>query len=94
MLTLPIEGLRESRDHAATIFFAQAGAGGKAEALVEEAGADLAAVHFGGGEDGLEVHGLPDRTGFDVLGFEREADLLARDTGNRGIDGQAGEPAG
>jgi hypothetical protein len=39
-------------------------------------------VHFGGGEDGLEVHGLPDGTGFDVLGFERETDLLARDAGD------------
>ena len=62
--------------------------------MVEKAGTDLAAVHLGGSEDRLEVHGLPDRAGFDVLGFEREADLLTGDTGNRGIDGQAGEPAG
>ena len=83
-----------ARDHTIPIFFAQAGAGRETEALVEEAGADLAAMHFSGSEDGLEVHGLPDGTGFDVLGFEGEADLLAGDTSNRRIDGQAGEPAG
>ena len=65
-----------------------------AEALAEEAFADLAAVHFGAGEDGLEVHGLPCGPGFDVLRFECETDLLAGDAGNLRIDGQAGQPAG
>ena len=93
MLTLPGEGLREGRDHAIAILFRHAGAGGKAEALVEEAFADFAAVHFGAGEDGLEMHGLPDGAGLDVLGFERATDLLAGDAGDLGIDGEASEPA-
>ena len=94
MLTLPGEGLRKGRDDAIAVFFVHARTGGQAQTMLEEAFADFAAVHFGGSENGLEVHGLPDRTGLDILGFEREADLLARDTSNRGIDGQAGEPAG
>jgi hypothetical protein len=57
--------------------------------LLEEAVADFAAMHLGGGEDGLEVHGLPNGTGFNVLSLERETDLLARDAGKRRIDGQA-----
>ena len=92
--TLPIEALQQADNHAVAIFFAHAGAGREAKALLEETFADFAAVHFGGGEDGLEVHGLPDGTGFDVLGFKRETDLLARDTSDCGIDGQAGKPAG
>ena len=89
MLTLPGEGLREGRDDAIAVFFAQAGAGGKAEAMLEEAFADFAAVYFGAGEDGLEVHGLPDGAGLDVLGFQREPDLLAGNAGDLGIDGEA-----
>jgi len=87
---LPFEALQHAGDHAVAIFFAQAGAGGEAEALLEETFADLTAVHLGSSEDGLEMHGLPDRSGFDVLGFEREADLLTGDAGDGGVDGQAG----
>ena len=61
--------------------------------MVEEASADFAAMHLGGSEDGLEVHGLPDWAGFDILSFERETDLLARDAGEDRINRQAGEPA-
>ena len=62
--------------------------------MFEEAFADFSAVYFGGGEDGLEVHGLPDGAGFDILGLEREPDLFAGNSRNLGVDGQAGEPAG
>ena len=94
MLTLPGEGLREGRDDAIAIFFVHARTGGKAQTMLEEAFADFAAVHFGAGKDRLEMHGLPDGAGLDVLGFERETDLLAGDAGDLGIDSQASEPAG
>ena len=61
--------------------------------MLEEALADLAAVHFGAGKDGLKVHGFPDRAGFDVLGLKSQSHLLAGDAGNLGIDGQARKPA-
>ena len=61
--------------------------------MFEQSFTDLAAMHFGAGEDGLKVHGLPDGTGFDVLGFERETDLFAGDATDLGIDGQARQPA-
>ena len=51
--TLPGEGFRERSDHAAALFFAQAGTGRQAEALIKEALADFAAVHLGAGEDRL-----------------------------------------
>lgn len=89
-----IEALQRSSDHARAILVGQRGAGGEAKALIEEAFADLAAVHLGPGEDGLEVHGLPDGAGFDVLSFQRETDLLTRDAREDGVDGQASEPAG
>ena len=44
------EALQHSRDHAPAIFFAHAGAGREAKALLEETFADFAAVHFGGGD--------------------------------------------
>ena len=62
--------------------------------MIKEAFANFAAVHLGGGEDGLEVHGFPNGTGFNVISLERETDLLARDAGDLWIDGQAGEPVG
>lgn len=61
--------------------------------MLEETFTDLAAVHFGAGEDGLEMHGLPYGAGFDVLGFKRETDLFAGDAGDIGVDGQASQPA-
>ena len=61
--------------------------------MFEQSFTDLAAMHFGAGKDGLKVHGLPDGTGFDVLGFERETDLFAGDATDLGIDGQARQPA-
>ena len=42
---------------------------------VPEEGCGHAAAHaFVLLEDGLQVHGLPDRAGFDVLGFQGQAD--------------------
>ena len=70
MLTLPGESLREGYDDSIAVGFGHSSPGGKAEALVEEAFADFAAVHFGAGEDGLKMHGLPDGAGFDVLGVD------------------------
>jgi hypothetical protein len=88
----PASGQRPANhvDHATAIFFTQACTGGETEALLKKAVADFAAVHLGGGEDGLEVHGFPDGAGLDVLGLEREADLLTGDAGDGGVDGQAG----
>ena len=40
------------------------------------------------------MHGLPDGAGFDVLGLEREPDLLAGDACNLWINGETGEPMG
>ena len=87
MMTLAGKDFREGPDHAIAVGLVHASARGQTKALVEETLADFAAVHFSPGEDGLEVHGLPDGAGFDVLGFKRETDLLARDTGDRRIDG-------
>jgi len=94
VLTLPVKCLHDRGYHAVAIFGGHAGAGREAEALVEEAFADFAAMHLGRSKDGLEVHGLPDGTGFDVLSLERETDLLAGDSGEDGIDGEASEPVG
>ena len=93
MLTLPGEGLRKGRDDAIAVFFVHARTGGQAQTMLEEAFADFAAVHFGASEDGLKMHGLPDGAGLDILGFERETDLLAGETRDLGIDGEASEPA-
>ena len=93
VLTLPGERLREGCDDAITIFFGQACTRGEAEAMFEQSFTDLAAMHFGAGEDRLEVHGLPHGTGFDVLGFERETNLLAGDTRSLRVNSEAGEPA-
>ena len=70
--------------------FRERRAGGQAKALVEKPLADLAAVHLGLGEDGLEVHRFPDWPSFDILRLKREPDLLAGDSGDLGVDGQAG----
>ena len=94
MLTLPGEGLREGRDDAIPILFGHSSPGGQAKAVLEEAFADFTAVHLGAGEDRLEMHGLPDGAGLDVLGFQREPNLLAGDARYFGINGQASQPAG
>ena len=92
VLTLPGERLRKGCNDAITIFFGQACTRGKAEAILEESFADIAAVHLGAGEDRLEMHGLPHGAGFDVLGFKSQSHLLAGDAGDLGIDGQARQP--
>ena len=92
VLTLPFEDGLHARDDAVALFSRKAGAGGQAEAVFEEALADLAAVHLGAGKDGLEMHGLPHGAGFDVLGFKGETDLLSGDAGDLRIDGQARQP--
>ena len=71
-----------------------AGAGGEAKSCREESIADTAAMVFDALEDRLEMQGLPDRAAFDVLRFQRLAQLLGRDLGPRGIQGEAGEPVG
>ena len=88
------EASEHSRDHAGSVFLGHRGAGRQAEPLVEKTFADHAAVPLGGSEDGLEVHGLPDGPGFDVLGLERETNLLTGDARALRINGQAGEPMG
>ena len=40
------------------------------------------------------MHWLPDGAGFDVCGFEGQAQILARCAKGRGVHGQAGEPTG
>ena len=94
VLTLPSEGLREGRDDAIPVLIRHTRTRRQAEALVEEAFADFAAMHFGASEDGLKMHGLPDGAGLDILSFERVADLLAGDARDLGIDGEASKPAG
>ncbi len=94
VLTLPFEDGLHARDDAVALFSRKARAGRKAEAVFEEVLAHLASVHFGAGKDGLEMHGLPHRTGFDVLGFKGETHLLAGDASHLQIDGQARKPAG
>ena len=94
VLTLPFEDALNARDDAVALLSRKAGAGRKAEAMFEQSFTDLAAVHFGASEDRLEVHGLPYRTGFDVLSFKGQTHLLAGDASNLRIDGQARKPAG
>ena len=45
-------------------------------------------------EDRLEVQGLPDGPGFDVVLLEGEAHLLSGSTEGLGINDEASEPAG
>ena len=94
VLTLLFEGALDRRDDAVTLFRREASAGWQAEALIKETLADLAAVHFGAGKDGLEMHGLPHGAGFDVLRFKCQTDLLTGDARDLRVDGQASEPAG
>ncbi len=94
VLALPGERLRKGCDDAVALFSRKARAGGQAEAVIEEALARLASVHFGAGKHRLEMHGLPHGAGFDVFGFKGEADLLAGGASNLRIDGQARKPTG
>ena len=71
------------------VFIGHGSAGRQAEALLEEALADRAAMHLGACEDGLEMHGLPDGTRFNVLRFERQSHLLAGNAGDGRINGEA-----
>ena len=45
-------------------------------------------------EDGLEMQGLPDGAGLDVLRLKGETQVLAGEARSLGIDGQTGEPTG
>ena len=81
------------RDHPLPILLGHAGAGRQAEALGEEAFTDGAAVRLDPGEDRLQVERFPQRARLDVGRLESQPHVLAIAAGDRGIDGQAGQPA-
>ncbi len=66
----------------------------QAQPAAEKALGDRPAADAASGEDGLHVHRLPDRAGFDVLGLQGVKDLVPACPEGRWVDRRAGEPAG
>ena len=61
--------------------------------MLKQRGSYVATHDFAAGEDRLQVHGLPEGTGLDVLPLQRQANGRARGAELRGIHGDAGESA-
>ena len=78
--------------HAVEVRIRHGGAGGEAEAVVEEVLADGAAAHATAAKDGLQVHRFPDGAGFDVLGFQGKADLFVGGAKLFGVDQNNRQP--
>ena len=68
------------------------GAGRQAEAFVEKVFGDGAAHSFAVTEHGLQMHGLPQRAGFDVLRLQGQADILSCRAELLRFHGDHGEP--
>lgn len=85
-------GAKNDLHHPLPVFVGHAGSGGEAEVVREELLGHAAAHDRMLGEDGLEVHGLPDGPGLDVGVLEGQAQVLAGRAEGLGVDLDAGEP--
>ena len=61
---------------------------------MEEGLRDVSAVDRAVAEDGLEVHGFPERAGLDVFRVQGEPDGIAIGAEGVGVDEDAREPPG
>lgn len=68
-------------------------AGREAQSVAEERGGDVATDAFVGGEDGLQVHRLPEGAGFDIFCFQRQTHCLAVCAEAIWVYGQRRQPA-
>ena len=87
------EAATHTGDNPRPIGVGHPGSRGEAEALGEEAGGDAAVRNLGTMEDGLEMHGFPERAALNVGFLEGEADALAVGAGEGGVDGETCKPA-